>query len=328
MVAVMSEDAAGAEAAAPALAALVQEHPERVSETVWARFVKQAGTEGGAELAELNDWFSPALPAGTAYRFDARAAALPQMKALGHGASSRRSMRWRRGTSGSPSGSWSAARRCGLRPANTRRCSGVFCATIALAWEHFPELVRDNPETYVLLAAQARGARPRAFPDPRRVPRAASSGRSGGAGLPGDGAAPRGRAGLPGRHGMARGLLYGSLAAGGGAGGRAGSAEESGSPAGLRTMARLQERLANPAGAEALYERVEEVFDDPAPLTGFYARQATPESAEKLRAAMARVFPAGDRARGRTGRKRRRPCAEWPCAGASAGGERRRAFRG
>ena len=158
-----------------------------------------------------------------------------------------------------------------------RQCSGASCATIALAWEHFPELVRDNPETYAAALRKLAELDPELFPTlAEYLARHHQDEQAAQAYLEIVQRRMGGQAYHDGMDWLADYYMDRSRPDEALAVGRL--AEASGSPAGLRTMARVQERLANPARAEALYERVEEVFDDPSPLTGFYARQATPES--------------------------------------------------
>ena len=150
---------------------------------------------------------------------------------------------------------------------------GPFSRYYRSAWQKYPEMVHDTPEVYVAALRQmadlnpelyatlgdylARHAHPEAAAEAyaslldRRVSPATLA---------------ESAAWLSGYYGS-RQRTAEALAA-------AHLAENTGLPVGLQAMAQLREGVGDLPAAEALYQRVEEMDEDPVPLLRFYERNA------------------------------------------------------
>lgn len=289
LVAAMERRAEESHAATPGLDALLRTHPQWVPAAVWGREA-QFRPLRGAESAE--GWFSPALPAGTVYDFAARVESLPGLQRLGHGELERLAQLspW----------NFAIAERLVLTQGAARPSSrefeavlGKFLSFYHAALRQYPVIVRDNPEDYAAALSRMATLDPTLYATLGAYhARHHQDDEAAQAYLKVIGAHVAGRAqaeacGWLAEYYLGRGRRTEALAVGK-------LATDTGLASGWETMALVLERLDRQEEAEALYQKIEELYDDPSPLALFYARQAgIPLYAAKRQAALTRLFPKG-----------------------------------
>jgi tetratricopeptide (TPR) repeat protein len=289
LVAAMERRPEDSHLATPGLDDLLRTHPQWVPAAVWAQEGKFRPLHG-AESAE--SWFSPALPAGTVYDFAAREESLPDLRHLGNGELERLAQLapW----------NFRIAERLVLTRGAARPSSrqfeavlGKFLSFYRAALQEYPVIVRDNPGDYAANLGRMAELDPtlyttlgayhaRHHQDDEAAQaylkvidaRVTASAKVEACSWLADFYLGRGH--------TTEALAVGKLAT------------DTGLASGWETMAIVLERLGRQAEAETLYQKIEEMYDDPSPLALFYSRQAwIPAYAAKQQAALTRLFPGG-----------------------------------
>ena len=278
------------ECATPAVE-LVNQHPEWIPDAVWEKIPHTAA----ARVPSARNWFSPCLPAGTAYCYYGRSDHLPQLKNLSADALKKLYdlAPWHYGVAFDY-----VKALYGEKPTSEqfRSVMGPFLDfnVNAMLWyayyakddvkecvATYQRIAKLDPNTYLTLSDYYREHQMEA--ESMESLQAAIDNHA-------DSVSVTHLSGRLVNYYFDHGQKDRALAI-------ATDAAEVYSAAGLTTMADLQERMGNIESADSYFEKIKERYDDSAPLTCFYQRQATlhPDSgyAAKAKSSIGSIFPGG-----------------------------------
>ena len=254
----------------PAIQELIKAHPELVSDGVWGR-VPETRRDLKAGIPGMQDWFAPGLPPGTAYRFWTRALYLTDVKNMteAQARSCYEIAPWHYGVAQK-----FLATRSHEHPnaAQFKELLGRYLEYYQPAMLDYAALVKGDPAEYVSITQRLAAHDPGYFLElgkyfvahhqEKEAVAAFENGFSHQADAVQLSNECRWLVDYYATHNRTdRALEIAKFAA------------EVYSAGGLETMARLMERLGQPAEAEDYYLKMQERYGDKSPLSGFYYRE-------------------------------------------------------
>jgi tetratricopeptide (TPR) repeat protein len=270
---------------------LVKQHPEWISSATWTRIPRTAS----AQVPDIAGWFSPGLPAGTAYCYYGRDECIPQVRDLSRDELQKlyKIAPWHYGVALSY---MKALYGKNPTPAQFRSVLGPFLDFKIGAMYWYAQCAKDDMKEYVSIHQQIAKLEPydyitlSAYYREHKMDNEAAEAIQAAIDHQADPVAVTYYSGWLVNYYFDHGQKDRALAI-------ATDAAEVYSSAGLTTMAELQERMENPQQAETYFEKIKERYDETGPLIAFYQRQATvhpgsPYTA-KLESSLGSLFPGG-----------------------------------
>ena len=272
-------------------AELARQHPEWVPAVIWGTIPHNASIKPLA----IGRWFSPALPAGTAYCYNGRNRSVPKLKtpSIADLQKLYDIAPWHFGVA---LDYMQALYNKNPTPEQCRSVIGPFLDFNVGAMRWYAHYVKDDPKEYVSICQKIANVDPEEYLTLGRYYREHKMD---------DAAAEAIEAAIKNNvdpvsvtystgwlvdYYFDRGKKDRALEI-------AKDAAEVYSNVGLTTMAKLQERMDNSHEAESFFEKIKERYDDAGPLIAFYQRQVTlhpnADFAEKLRLNINAIFPGG-----------------------------------